>query len=304
MVSEEEKRRILRERRAAKMKQAGERLGKITGERPGFEQETVPAAAAAAAPSATSSATGGSNRRISQTFEHDDPAIEDISKLNLLPSRSLPQENADDFQRVLQEYLKSEHHQHADATTDGASIPDPSMDLFNQLLSGAMQPPSSSGSSSAPPPQNLEEVEYQQKLIEFKKQQNDKFKAKFLLFKLITFVGLTCYFYFVEGYRSSFYQTVRFQNNYNNLNFFKIFMSLEVLFTSFYALKIHHLPDNEYTFSYAKILGYLQYIPDAFLSQTWRGRIRLVVKYLDLLQLILFDFSVVFVAFGLLSYLH
>lgn len=286
MVSEDEKRRILRERRAAKIKNSSQRLGRITGERPGFEQEEQEEKVEQVEQKIEQKVEKATSRRISQTFAHDDPEIEDISKID-----TIQEEEAKEFQKALQQYLSSEHHKHEDT--------DPSMDLFNKLMSGSQlnEPLNTT-------PLNPEELEYTQKLIEYNKQENDKSKAKFLLFKLITFTLLTLYSFFIENYKSSFNSTIRFNQVLNSSEFFKIFISLEILFTSFYAYKITNLPDNEYTFSFAKILEYLQYIPDQFLPQVWRNRIRLVVKYLDLLQLILFDFAIVFVVLGFLSYLN
>lgn len=301
-LSEAEKRKILRERRLNKIKKSGEeRLNKITG---GNHTKLKGESVETPVESVSTATQSNKSKRISQNFDEtvddtQDPEIEDIANHEPVIDESEAQE----FERALQQLLRSEQHQHS-STTEA----NPQFDLLNQLLSGASGV--DGGASGFPnfgdlsqfstPPQSAEDHALAQELSEYKRALNDKYKAKFLLTKFVVFAMTTLYFIFTSteefNYKSSIAPIIRY--NQDNLRLFKYFTALEMIFTSVYYFHLSSQRDSEYNYQYSWLLKYLGYIPDAFLGAVWKGRIRLVVKYLELLNFTLFGLAVIIVTFG------
>lgn len=268
-LTEAEKRALLRERRAAKMAQSSARLNRITGEKPvetepveGLDEEPVQELKQV-------SAATKKNNRISQNFS--DPPMQDIDSV-------AGEAEEQDFQKVLEKILGSSQHGHGDAELK---------DMFSM-----MQGMSSGAEESSNEPQDSTSEE-----ALLAKAANDKYKALFMLVKLI-FTGCLTLYFFTQGHRSSSYALPRG----NPTQFIQIFTAFEVITTSVYALHLINTKEAHYNYN-SKVLDYLGFVPAPLLSQKWKGRIKLGVKYLELLQLSLFDVSTVVVVYGALSWL-
>lgn len=279
-ITEAEKRKLLRERRAAKMANSSARLSQITGdavEEPVEESMKPEIATPVTQPiTVASSAVNKKNNRISQNFQ--DPPMQDIDSVE-----------AEEFQKTLQQLLGSVKHDH-----EGNSGPTELNDMFAQMLKiPGMPQPGAQGEQGEQVPD--EEFEKLQEL----KRANDQYKARFMCVKLILVVVYTLYFIFFNGFKSSSF-AIQQQGNYTS--FIQMFTAFEVLTTSIYATHLIKTPENHY--NYHKALGYLDYIPHQFVSAAWKNRVKLGVKYLELLQLTLFDVSIVVVLFGVTSILN
>ncbi|CCH43355.1 putative membrane protein [Wickerhamomyces ciferrii] len=348
MSSEAEKRQKLRERRAAKIKNGASRLGKITGDYSEAQKdaETIrtnplsspetksPTPEPSIGKETPISKSSGASKRISQSFDHEDPEVEDISNFEPIKESSKessranqPSDQLDEaqqFEQMLQQMLGSVPHQHQGDSNNSTDAPQgtPDFDIFSKLLSGdangqgnpfgslgsmgalqqtQAQKNQSQGYDPAHPDVNLEQIEYQKQLSEYNKIQNDKFKAKFMLFKFIISFGLTIYFFGIQGFYSSSVEIFRIHKL--DSGFSKIWLTLEILFTSYYALHLNKIQDSHYNYN-SKILKILGYVPDMFLSPYYKNKIRWFVKYQELIHLIIFDLSVIIFLFGILSFWH
>jgi hypothetical protein len=277
-VTEAEKRKLLRERRAAKIANSSARLNRITGdEKP---EDAVPELPRETKEPVDTNQTKKSSNRISQNFE--DPPIQDIESITELNTSTGVGNNGEsmadfqkEFQQSLEQLLKSVKHEHGGSN--------PAFDMFNidQLASI----PDLNGSGGA---DTANEKDIEERLIQ--KKLNDKFKAQFMLVKLM-FVPLIIYICMGSN---------RFNNSdFNESLFIKFFTTFEVLSTSIYTFRLIKTPDNEY--NYSKLLDYVDLIPQGIVAQHWKQKTKLLFKYLELIQFVLFDMSAVIVVFGLLS---
>lgn len=321
-LSEAEKRQKLRERRAAKIKNGASRLGKITGDYSESKSETpspqpvttteTPTLSSETShvPYTTSSSDNPSKQsnRISQSLDKD-PEIEDITKFEPVnDNESEPTDlstDAQQFEAMLQKMLSSQQHQHNSAGSSGTgSAGDASeFDIFSQLLSGQGVEGGNpfAGLGSAPTAANNEENEYEVKLSEYNKAVNDQFKAKFTVVKFFIMSLLTFWFFQVKGFYSSSYEIFRIKGV--DSGFVKVWLSLEVVFTGIYAARLSKIKDTHYNYN-SKILNVLGMVPDMILPLHLKNKIRWFVKYQELINLIIFDLSVVIFFFGVLSFLH
>ncbi|ODQ59271.1 hypothetical protein WICANDRAFT_79792 [Wickerhamomyces anomalus NRRL Y-366-8] len=295
-ISEAEKRQRLRERRAAKIKNGASRLGKITGDYSEVPKQTP---APQAPPAATTTSSSSSNR-ISQSFDDKDPEIEDISKFEPIDEvKDLdPSSDAKQFEQMLEKMLSSPKHQHDGPTTAGIGEGS-EFDIFAKLLgtqgadSGIFPP---SGQNN-----NNEDYEYETKLSEYNKILNDQFKAKFMMLRLVIMMGLSIWFYQFKGFHSSSSEILRIKAI--DSGFIEIWSSFEILFTGIYAMNLNKIKDSHYNYN-SKILNIMGMVPDMILPSYWKDKIRWVVKYQELINLIIFDLSCVIFILGVLSGLH
>lgn len=319
-LTEAEKRQKLRERRAAKIKNGATRLGKITGDYSEASKEsstspepnaTSPSSSVNAASNASSSSSAATkaNNRISQSFDND-PEIEDISKFE--PVKESKNEDdtelssdAQQFEQMLQQMLSSPNHHSTAGSSDGFPLggtdgsAGSQFDIFSQLLSGQGLP--GTGDAGGEPPKSNEGNEYEAQLCEYNKIINDKYKAKFMLIKLFITSLITIWFFHFKGFHSSSYEVFRIKGIESG--FTKIWISFEVIFTSIYALHLNKIEDRHYNYN-SKILNLLGMVPEMFVPLHIKNKIRWFVKYLELLNLIIFDLSVVVFIYGILSFLH
>lgn len=330
-LTEAEKRQALRERRAAKMANSNARLQKITGDSVAHNDTsssspppssssgpttsaTTSSSSAASTPLASlagvaSTQKSSASKSFSQTSgfasEKAPAPSSTISAINAKDDdhHDPPVESIEEFQKSLENILGSQKHQHTDPLGDDMN----EMDMFAQLLgvdpskSGADHPllaMMKEGSQETKEKKQNDDIDYELAAIE--KQKNDKFKAWFMLIKFLFTFGLCLYFFFARGHHSTSYQLSR---SYDLSLFTQIFTGFEVVTTSYFASVLHKLPHQHYNYN-SKILDYLGMIPDGMLSPIWKNRVKLGFKYFELLQLVLFDISVIVVVFGVLSFMH
>lgn len=302
-LSEAEKRQKLRERRAAKIKDGASRLGKITGDYPEAQKETAASTTPEPKIQTRSSSSAGSNpNRISQNFDHDDPDIQDITKFE--PVREKEEDtdlstDAQQFEEMLQKMLSSQQHQHSGGENSAPGSSE--FDIFSQLLGGDGNGLGGLGGLNSPTAETNEKNEYEAKLADYNKAINDQYKAKLMVLRGFFSALLTIWIFHFQGFHSSSYEIMRFSGA--DSGFVKIWSSFEIIFTSIYALHLTKIKDSHYNYN-SKILTVLGYIPDVFLPLHWKNKIRWFVKYQELINLIIFDMSIVVVIFGLLSFLH
>jgi hypothetical protein len=277
-VTEAEKRKLLRERRAAKIANSSARLNRITGDEK--REDAVPELPQEIKEPVDIDQAKKISNRISQNFE--DPPIQDIesiTELNTSTGAGNNDENMADFQKEfqqsLEQLLKSVKHEHGGSN--------PAFDMFNMDQLASIPNLNGSGEADTANDKDIEERLIQKKL-------NDKFKAQFMLIKLM-FVPLIIYICMGSN---------RFNNSDFNVSLFiEYFTAFEVLTTSIYTFRLIKTPDNEY--NYSKVLDYVDLIPQGVVAQHWKEKARLLFKYLELIQFVLFDMSAVIVVFGLLS---
>ncbi|KAH3667858.1 hypothetical protein WICMUC_005258 [Wickerhamomyces mucosus] len=321
-LTEAEKRKQLRERRAAKIKNGTSRLSKITGEHQGLEEvqpeEVKPADSIPDVLTSNTNVSNKKNNRISQSF--DDPEVEDIAQYlastrtkpsNFKGRTQLPHPNAneaDEFTKALNQIIGNHQKDHS---IDDADIPNPfgngnQFDIFSQLLSGTGA--TGAGTNSLPDFSSLlqtgftngenlpgfggdgDDFTYNQQLAEYNKSLNDKFKAQWLLFKLIFNFVLVLLFKLEENFiLDSIYSKFG-----TSILFLKSFIAFEIIFTTIYALRLFKISDNFYNYDF-QILTYLEFLPPNILPNSIKSKIRLAIRYFELVKFILFDISVVIV---------
>ncbi|KAH3684315.1 hypothetical protein WICPIJ_004695 [Wickerhamomyces pijperi] len=323
-LTEAEKRKLLRERRAAKVKNGSSRLNKITGDYsipeptnpiPVEAEDIVPELKPQVFKNSTS-ATQKKSNRISQAF--DDPEVEDISKFlptrhqqqqKQQPNSKVNQEEAEEFQKALQQLLSSQQHQHENGS-DPLANPfggDGQFDFLQQMLGaaggagGAGSPfgdllkgfggPSGTNGNATGEGQSDSDFLYKQELLAYNKEVNDQYKAITMLTRFSIAAFLALIFHFEDNSVLNLLESL--SPSANSL-FLQVFISFEVIATITYALRLFKLSPGEYNYDF-KVLGYLDYVPDAYLSQSLKSKIKLMMRYLELGKLILFDFAAIIV---------
>lgn len=320
-LSEAEKRKILRERRAAKVKNGSSRLNKITGDystpesttkvKPAIIQEaedSVPDLNPQVFMNSAAASNNKKSNRISQAF--DDPEVEDISNFIARPqtqqhqAHKVDQDEADEFQKALQQLLSSQQHQHENGS-DPMANPfggDGQFDFLQQMLGGGGPggafgdilkgytdgEPSQSGAGGA---QSDSDYLYKQELLAYNKEVNDQYKAYTMLTRFFAIAFISLNFQFEDN---SIFSTLESFSSTSNSLFLQIFIAFEAIVTTIYALRLFKLSPGEYNFDF-KVLEYLDYVPDAYLSQSAKANLKLMMRYLELGKLILFDFAAVIV---------
>lgn len=291
-LTEQEKRKLLRERRAAKISNGSARLNKITGDVPAAEdvkpevkpdngiKDTIHQDSLGELPHVSREKKTSKSNRISQNFS-DDPPVQDIDSVEM-------QAQAKELQRSLQELIGSVKHEHAQVGNEDSKELEM---MFSSMMNGV---PKEAGGK-----QHEEDVDVDfEKIVEAKKA-NDKFKAQVMALRMALTIAVTLYFYFTYGFKSSTLSIV----TGDFTPFIQVFTAFEVIATSAYAIHMINTPEKHYNYN-SKILEYLGFVPEQLLSLQWKQRIKLGIKYMELLQLSLFDLSTVVVVFGLLSVLH
>lgn len=279
-LSELEKRKILRERRAAKFKKNGgtDRLNKITSsnnstlsmESPLDKKPTPP--------------VSNHSHRISQSFAHDqDPEIDDIDKFmstdSPIPDPLNQTPEADDLELLLQKML-----QNAPMAANLDSGPLANDDFFKQMMTNN---PLLSGAQPGEMPIN---TDFQLNQLKFK-----KFKNYFTIFRVITLISLLLKFSISFELNPSKI-LIDYQNEHSS-SFNRSFILLELVF---FVIQLFNIQKYDYHPGESMINSLLP-IVSQFAPPKYGKMIKMIPAYIDIYKIFMVDISIVILFFGLKS---
>ncbi|ODV83108.1 hypothetical protein CANARDRAFT_9959 [[Candida] arabinofermentans NRRL YB-2248] len=212
-ISAAEKRRILREKRAAKLAtNSSDRLGKITGsvgshlptksslgDSSPDQTATTPSTTSASSSSsssasetATATASRKKSNRISQSFQDRDPETSDINTLISNDAQQISSE--DDVMSKLLENLMKNGHDHIDPQQQqqgggNGLLPDDFMKTMSSLL---QQGENGGFGGNIPEEQEIdhEANDYQQKLKQYNTYENKRAKLIFIIIRFILIIRI------------------------------------------------------------------------------------------------------------------
>ncbi|KAI5951198.1 GET2 [Candida jiufengensis] len=294
-LSEEEKRRILRERRQNKMAKgnATSRLNDILTQGTSVKASSVKSVLDKPQPTETTQPTAKSTAIVSHD---DDPDIQDISDV-ATPYKPIAEQNPD-FDDMFQKILQQQHH-HGDA----GSGHNPMDDLFKMF--GDAGNNTSNENFDFPQSANPEQIKYQQDLNNYYAYQQNLWKFRFLIVRIIATIANFAYHYInIPSFVSSNHAYVRdLEVIYPLKGFITWFFSIEILiiasyYTIFESLGLFHA-SNQKNFILQGISMVSMFVPNL---QVYKPLIARLLGYKELLGIFFGDLSLVIVLFGLLSF--
>ncbi|RCK63821.1 Golgi to ER traffic protein 2 [Candida viswanathii] len=299
VLSAEEKRRLLRERRQAKMAkgQATDRLNNILSQGSSVKATGVKSVLDEPQPTATTIASASHH-------DDEDPDIQDISDIAVPPPPTPPigeaaPENIDDiFQKMLQQQVLG---------PDGKADPnDPIAQIMKMFTEGGAGGPQGSGETqfSSDPVEN----KYQQDLQAYNDYQLKLWKSRFLIVRLVvTLFNFVYHYVNVPSFRSSNYAYVRdlSAEEYPVKDFFTWFATCEVLiiatyYSVFHSLGLFHAANQTSMIMKIMSIGSMGWPK----LGTYQPLVARFLGYYDLLGILFGDLSLVVVLFGLLSFIN
>ena len=313
-LTAEEKKRILRERRQAKMGQgkALERLNLIFGlgllvkadkvtlvlDKP--TQPPQPQAQATGIHTPPQPPLAQFTSPITSTTPNilsgdDDPEVVDISRFD---SGAPPPENPDD---MLQQLMLRVAGYNGENSGGGG---DDMLKMFAAMMKGEMPDIGGNFANQQPLPLALpEEIEYQAKLGEYHAYQAKKTKFIFLIVRYIAVLanfGYHFYHYRYDGFSAA--QTDRVRHEWDHadiLGFFQVFVAVEVviMLAWYVVLRNHHLRGDSGIIMKG-LNAVLMFVPQV---DRYRRYIAQAMGYWLVLGVFFGDLSLVVVLFGLLS---
>lgn len=220
-LSAEEKRKLLRERRQAKMAQgkATDRLNNILSQGSSVKSSNVTSVLDKPEKATTTVMDLPSRETQSPTPLHDDPEVPDITSLLKEKENEAP-----DMEAMLQQILGGSGAHTGPGNDGGAN--------FLQEMMKAMAEDPSGGSTA-------EESSYQSQLSQYHAYEQKQWKARFLVVRWIIHTLNFVYHYIASGYKllASPYAFVRAQAVDSHVRtFFTAFLTVEVAVISAYFL--------------------------------------------------------------------
>ncbi|KAI3402709.2 GET2 [Candida oxycetoniae] len=312
-LTEQEKRRILRERRQAKMAQgkATDRLNNILNQGTSVNESSVTSVLdqkskpdATADATAVAAAVAAAESGALAPNQHDnDPEVQDIEEItaNDIPTigGSNSQPNLDEmFNKILQQ-----QGQHSHAGHDGENNP---MAEILKMFSG-MGDESGTIPSSADSPfeMNPEQMKYQHETSKYNSYQEKLWRFRFLVVRVIlTLTNFLYHFVKIPSFTASNHQYVRDLSIVYPLNgFITWFFTIEVLLIATYYMVFTKLglfhTLNQKSLIMKGISTLSMFVPKLQLYQPLVARL---LGYRELLGILVGDLSLVIVLFGLLSF--
>ncbi|KAG7893818.1 hypothetical protein KL908_002872 [Ogataea polymorpha] len=216
-----EKRRLLRERRQAKLAAtSSDRLGKITG-------------------------TVGSHLPTESPLSAEDPAVSDISEA-MTPATDGSSGDAELSMDKLLENMLSQSHNH-----DVPSIlPEDFMKTMSSIL------PSMNDESSKPTPASQKKLSDQEtRLDEYNRYQLRKFRLGFTILRFVSV--LTLVYFRLVGYTLFYPSFERLDHGYGKVDLWNWFTILEVLYSVVYVLVYRYLPQTRENSIFSIIEGFV-----------------------------------------------
>ena len=284
-LSEEEKRRILRERRQAKMAKgkASDRLNNILTQGASVKTSSVTSVLDKPEPTST---------ELPPVVSHDDdPAIQDISSV---AAGDAPLGESDP-QTEINEMFKSIFQQQSSQGGDN----NPMADLFKMLGDSN----SSSDQFSAPP--ESPQSQYEQQLNQYHLYQKQVWKFRFTIVRVLAIASLFAYnYYSIPSFTASNHSYVRdLTEVYPLSGFAQLFFTFEiVIIASYYFILtnnglFHAARQNNLVMKGVQLVS--MFAPQV---QQFAPILLRVLEYKELLGIFLGDLSLVVVLFGLLSF--
>lgn len=289
-LSAEEKKRLLRERRQAKMSKgkATARLNNILSQGSSVK---------------TSGVKSVLDQEKEATSSHDDdPEIQDITEITTPPPRTPPigEDAPQDIDKIFQTMLQQQQQRGQGANTADdpfAQI----MKMFNQT-----EGPDSLINEGSASTQDPTEIKYHQELLEYNTYNQKLWKFRFLLVRLL--VTLFNFFYHytsISDFHASNYAYVRdlSSEEYPVRDFFTWFATSEVVlvaayYSVFHSLGLFHAANQNSIILKVMSMGSM-ILPQL---ESYKPLVARFLGYYELLGIVLGDLSLVIVLFGLLSF--
>lgn len=284
-MTPEEKRKILQERRAAKMKggNATNRLNNILNQGNSVKSSTVTSVLDNPKPSAPAAT---SIKAPTPHHPNDDPDTSDIEQLLL--SRVSPTPQANDMDEMLKNMFGA-------GAGPGAGPGAGEGDALAQMMK--MMGGDSTGAEGMG-----QQTAYDAELLKYNQYKQKSLKYKFLLVRYVSVMVNFIYHYLnYDSFRSSSYSYVRENSTVNN-QFFVIFISIEAIILSLYYMISTKRRLSETISSDNLILKGVNLAAGVVpLIQKYQPLIVQLVGYWELLGIFLGDLALVAVMFGLTS---
>lgn len=305
-ISQEEKNRILRERRQAKMAkgQASQRLNTILSQGSSFKvEETLTLdkndKPSSSTPEPSHAASVSSSVSTSVPIADQDPEIQDISSL------SAPEPDMDAiFQSVFGQANSSQQSGAFDSQGQGQPQ-DPFAEMMKNMLQGTdgiTGPNSPLGEMDVPA--LSPEQKYATEMAAYSAFQHKAWRMRLLAVRYSLILAMFAYYYTVSnGFTASSDPVVRVMGvDHRGRDFFRLFTALEILFTSsYYIIGSRHQwfahASQTNLISKAISMG-LMFLPQL---QQVKPIFDKVLAYYTLLGMVVGDVSLVIILFGLFS---
>ncbi|KAG7697122.1 hypothetical protein KL948_002228 [Ogataea haglerorum] len=216
-----EKRRLLRERRQAKLAAtSSDRLGKITG-------------------------TVGSHLPTASPLSAEDPPVSDISEATTPAIDGSSGDSEPSMDKILESMLSQGHNHNVPSL-----LPDDFMKTMSSIL------PSTNDESTEPTPgPESNASEHEMQLNEYNRYQLRKFRLGFTALRFVSV--LTLVYFKLVGYTLFYPSFERLDHGYGKIDLWNWFTILEVIFSVVYVLVYRFLPRTKENSIFSIIEGIL-----------------------------------------------
>ncbi|CAN3371543.1 hypothetical protein DIURU_001788 [Diutina rugosa] len=307
-LTAEEKKRILRERRQAKMGQgkASERLNSILGSGSSVKADKVtsvldkpqpPQAEATGVHTPPQPPSAQFTSPITSTTPNilsgdDDPEVVDISRFD---GGAPPPENPDDMLQQLMSRVAGYNGENGGG--------DDMSKMFSAMMKGEMPDVGGNFPNQPSPSASPEEIEYQAKLGAYHAYQAKKTKFVFLIVRYIAVLanfGYHFYHYRYDGFSAAQTDRVRHEWDHADISgFFQVFVAVEVVIMSaWYVVSRNHHLRGDSGIIMKGLNAVSMFVPQV---DRYRRYIAQAMGYWSVLGVFFGDLSLVVVLFGLLS---
>ncbi|KAG7844263.1 hypothetical protein KL941_004212 [Ogataea angusta] len=216
-----EKRRLLRERRQAKLAATStDRLGKITG-------------------------TVGSHLPTASPLSAEDPAVSDISEAMTPAIDGSSGDSEPSMDKILENMLGQGHNHNVPSV-----LPEDFMKTMSSILP-SMNDESSKPTSGA----GKKPSEHELQLDEYNRYQLQKFKLGFTVLRFVSV--LTLVYFRLVGYTLFYPSFERLDHGYGKIDLWNWFTILEVFFSVVYVLAYRYLPQTRDNSIFSIIEGFV-----------------------------------------------
>lgn len=288
-MTPEEKRKILQQRRQAKMAggKATDRLNNILNQGSSVKTATTSVLDKSPTPEPTSTSTPPANIPAHlKVHEDDDPDTSDIEQL--LSHRASPQPAEADFDKMFSSMF-------------GGAGGEGSEDPFSSMMMNMMKQQQQSEGEN---PANLQDMEYEQNVLKYNTYKSKQLKFKFLIIRYLSIImNFAYHFIYNETFRSSSHNYIRSEIPTSN-QFTLIFLSIEsVILSSYYLISSRRKSSENMTsdnFILKMISMASSFVP---MIASYQPLLVSLLGYWEILNMFLGDLALIVVLFGITSYL-
>lgn len=287
-MTPEEKRKILQERRQAKMAggKATDRLNNILSQGSSVKTSTTSVLDKPSTPEPTITPPPPSSIPAHlKVHEDDDPDTSDIEQL--LSHRASPPPAEADFDKMFSSMFGN----------GGEGSEDPFSSMMMNMMKQQQQ-------TEGENPDNLQDMEYEQKLLKYNTFKSKQLKFKFLVVRYLTIImNFIYHFVYNDGFRSSSHDYIRSEIPTSN-QFTLIFLSIEAVILSSYYLISSKRKSSENMTSDNFILKMIS-MASSFVPMiaAYQPLLVSLLGYWEILNMFLGDLALIVVLFGITSYL-